>query len=42
MSFQGIIGTATTPVADAVMQAQQTLQIAIAIRDKVVSASPSK
>lgn len=39
MSFEGIKGTATTrEVVDAVMQAQQTLQTAIAIRDKVVSA----
>ena len=39
MSFAGIKGTATTrEVVDAVMQAQQTLQTAIAIRDKVVSA----
>jgi len=38
MSFAGIKGTATTrEVVDAVMQAQQTLQTAIAIRDKVVS-----
>jgi flagellar hook-basal body complex protein FliE len=39
MSFAGIKGTATTrEVVDAVMQAQQTLQTAIALRDKVVSA----
>jgi len=39
MSFAGIQGTATTrEVVDAVMQAQQTLQTAIALRDKVVSA----
>ncbi len=38
MSFAGMNGTATTrEVVDAVMQAQQTLQTAIAIRDKVVS-----
>jgi flagellar hook-basal body complex protein FliE len=39
MSFAGIKGTASTrEVVDAVMEAQQTLQTAIAIRDKVVSA----
>lgn len=39
MSFAGIKGTATTrEVVDAVMQAQQTLQTAIALRDKVVTA----
>lgn len=39
MSFAGIKGTATTrEVVDSVMEAQQTLQTAIALRDKVVSA----
>ncbi len=39
MSFAGIKGTATTrEVVDSMLQAQQTLQTAIAIRDKVVSA----
>jgi flagellar hook-basal body complex protein FliE len=39
MSFAGIKGTASTrEVVDAMLQAQQTLQTAIAIRDKVVSA----
>ncbi|WEA26068.1 flagellar hook-basal body complex protein FliE [Rhizobium binxianense] len=39
MSFAGIKGTATTrEVVDSMLQAEQTLQTAIAIRDKVVSA----
>jgi flagellar hook-basal body complex protein FliE len=39
MSFAGIKGTATTrEVVDSMLQAQQTLQTAVAIRDKVVSA----
>lgn len=39
MSIAGIQGKATTrEVVDAVMQAQQTLQTAVALRDKVVSA----
>jgi flagellar hook-basal body complex protein FliE len=38
-SFEAIQGKATTrEVVDAVMKAQQTLQTAIAIRDKVVTA----
>jgi flagellar hook-basal body complex protein FliE len=38
-SFAGIKGTmGTRQVVDAVMQADQTLQTAIAVRDKVVSA----
>ena len=38
-SFEGIRGTATTrEVVDAVMNAEQALQTAIAIRDKVVTA----
>ncbi|MDE1993828.1 MAG: flagellar hook-basal body complex protein FliE [Rhizobiaceae bacterium] len=38
-SFQGIKGTMNTrEVVDKVMQADQTLQTAIALRDKVVSA----
>lgn len=38
-SFEGIKGTATTrEVVDAVLQAEQSLQTAIALRDKVVSA----
>ncbi|MCF3639577.1 flagellar hook-basal body complex protein FliE [Rhizobium sp. TRM95111] len=38
-SFQGIRGEATTrEVVDAVMNAEQALQTAIAIRDKVVTA----
>ncbi|MBB4064115.1 flagellar hook-basal body complex protein FliE [Gellertiella hungarica] len=39
MSFAGIQGKASTrEVVDAVMQAEQSLQTAISIRDKVVSA----
>lgn len=39
MSFAGIKGTASTrEVVDSMLQAEQTLQTAIAIRDKVVSA----
>ena len=39
MSFAGIKGPATTrEVVDSMLQAEQTLQTAIAIRDKVVSA----
>ncbi|UWU28723.1 flagellar hook-basal body complex protein FliE [Rhizobium sp. WSM1274] len=39
MSFAGIKGTATTrEVVDSMLQAEQTLQTAISIRDKVVSA----
>lgn len=39
MSFAGLKGTATTrEVVDSMLQAEQTLQTAIAIRDKVVSA----
>jgi len=39
MSFAGIKGTASTrEVVDSMMQASQTLQTAIAIRDKLVSA----
>jgi flagellar hook-basal body complex protein FliE len=39
MSFQGIAGKANTrEVVDAVMAADRSLQTAIAIRDKVVSA----
>lgn len=39
MSFAGIKGTATTrEVVDSMLEAEQTLQTAIAIRDKVVSA----
>jgi len=39
VSFEGIKGEATTrQVVDAVMTAQQTLQTALAIRDKIVSA----
>ncbi|MDX3926384.1 MAG: flagellar hook-basal body complex protein FliE [Shinella sp.] len=38
-SFEGVRGTANTrEVVDAVMNAEQTLQTAIAIRDKVVTA----
>lgn len=38
-SFDGILGKATTrEVVDAVMQAEQALQTAISLRDKVVSA----
>ena len=38
-SFEGIKGTATTrEVVDAVLQAEQSLQTAIALRDKIVSA----
>lgn len=38
-SFKGIEGTATTrEVVDAVMQAERTLQTAIAMRDKLSSA----
>ncbi len=38
-SFEGIKGTANTrEVVDAVMQAEQSLQTAIAFRDKVVNA----
>ena len=38
-SFEGIRGTASTrEVVDAVMNAEQALQTAIAIRDKVVTA----
>ncbi|MBX4865708.1 flagellar hook-basal body complex protein FliE [Rhizobium bangladeshense] len=39
MSFAGIKGTATTrEVVDSMLQAEQALQTAIAIRDKVVTA----
>lgn len=39
VSFEGIKGEATTrQVVDAVMGAQRTLQTALAIRDKIVSA----
>ena len=39
VSFEGIKGEATTrQVVDSVMTAQQTLQTALAIRDKIVSA----
>ncbi len=39
MSFAGIQGKASTrEVVDAVMQAEQSLQTAISLRDKVVSA----
>lgn len=39
MSFAGLQGKASTrEVVDAVMQAEQSLQTAISIRDKVVSA----
>jgi flagellar hook-basal body complex protein FliE len=39
MSFEGIKGTANTrEVVDAVMQAEQSLQTAIAFRDKIVTA----
>jgi flagellar hook-basal body complex protein FliE len=39
VSFEGIRGEATTrEVVDAVMTAQRTLQTALAIRDKIVSA----
>ena len=39
MSVQGLTGKAQTrEVVDAVMQAEQTLQTAIAIRDKIVTA----
>ncbi|MBP2548072.1 flagellar hook-basal body complex protein FliE [Neorhizobium galegae] len=39
MSFEGIKGTANTrEVVDAVMQAEQSLQTAIAFRDKIVNA----
>ena len=39
MSFAGIQGKATTrEVVDAVMEANRTLQTAVALRDKVVSA----
>ena len=39
VSIQGIKGQATTrEVVDAVMTAQQSLQTALAIRDKIVSA----
>ncbi|MGF0537387.1 flagellar hook-basal body complex protein FliE [Agrobacterium sp. ES01] len=39
MSFEGIKGTANTrEVVDAVMQAEQSLQTALALRDKIVSA----
>jgi len=39
VSLEGIKGEATTrQVVDAVMTAQQTLQTALAIRDKIVSA----
>ncbi|NLS02385.1 flagellar hook-basal body complex protein FliE [Rhizobium sp. P32RR-XVIII] len=39
MSFAGIKGTANTrEVVDSMLQAQQTLQTAIAVRDRVVSA----
>ena len=38
-SFDGILGKATTrEVVDAVMQAEQSLQTAIAFRDKIVNA----
>lgn len=39
MSFEGIKGTANTrEVVDAVLDAEQTLQTALAFRDKIVSA----